>query len=83
MKSPLIIKERKIHLQIGRSYFSAHTMNTNILYKKLFKVEHIEKEEINEIDNNNNKSKDKMVIEEDDNIQNKERQNLNLRELVS
>ena len=53
------------------------------MYKKLFKVENIEKEEINEIDNNNNKSKDKMVIEEDDNIQNKERQNLNLRELVS
>ena len=68
VKSPLLIKERKIHLQIGRSYFSVHTMNTNTFYKNLFKVEHIEKEEINEIDNN--KSKDKMVIEEDDNIQN-------------
>ena len=68
MKSPLLINEGKIHLLIGRSYFSAYTMNTNRFYKNLFKVEHIEKEEINKIDNN--KKKDKMVIKEDDNIQN-------------
>lgn len=70
VKSPLLIKEGKIHLQIGRSYFSVYTINTNTFYKNLFKVEYIEKEEINEIDNNNNKKKDKMVIEEIDNIQN-------------
>lgn len=60
IKKPLKIKEKEIHLQVGRTYIEANIVNSN--KPILFKVHHMEtKVEVDDINNKNNK----MEIEEE------------------
>ena len=78
VQKPLKINDKKIHLQIGRTYIGANTMYSKKFYKAIFKVEHMEKEEEKNINQN-----DKMEIEEENNEKSKiNNMNSNLGQLI-